>query len=591
VEATVAERLDDLEQRLAEIAGGLARLEQRVAALETSGVVAPSDLQRRQRAAAKAAATLEHDGTAALGTFMQMLQRGGYTLLALAGGFLLRSLTDSGRLPPAVGVALGFAYAGLFVALADRAGGKGKLTNAGFYAASATLIGFPLLYEATVRLQLLSVPVASTLLVAFSAGELAVAARRKMQGLGWIISFASVATAIGLMVVTGRMVPPTLALLAIGGGLLWLGYLRDWYGPRWPVAIVLDVVYLVLAARSVAPSTAEGPGLVLVAQGLLVVVYLSSFAARTLFLGRDVVTFEAVQTAGVLLSGMGGAAFVAARSGVGTAGFFAASVVLGVAAYAVAFAFLEHRKQGRANFYFYSSVGLVFVLLGTGLFLPDWATALTWAALAAVVGTIARLTSRRTLTVHAVVLAVGAAAWADLLLNADRTLFTSAAVPWPPLPPAALLVLVFLAAATWSTALGPPRITIPERVTQFVITVVTALALAGAVSGFLAEWLGPPGPEANLGFIATSRTAILSGAGLLAAWLGRREAAWEVGWLAWPLLLVGGLKILMEDLSRGTPATLIVSFACYGAALIIVPRLRARRAGAAAPGAPAGGTA
>jgi hypothetical protein len=80
---------------------------------------------------------------------------------------------------------------------------------------------------------------------------------------------------------------------------------------------------------------------------------------------------------------------------------------------------------------------------------------------------------------------------------------------------------------------------------------------------------------------------VLAAGAVLAAWLGRREAGREVGWLAWPLVAVLGLKLLLEDLPRGRPATLILSFAFTGAALILVPRLRSARAAAAAPAAAA----
>jgi hypothetical protein len=61
-----------------------------------------------------------------------------------------------------------------------------------------------------------------------------------------------------------------------------------------------------------------------------------------------------------------------------------------------------------------------------------------------------------------------------------------------------------------------------------------------------------------------------------AAWVGRRPAFAEAGWLAYPLLGFTGLKMLLEDLPRGRPVTLILGFACYGLALILVPRIRGR---------------
>jgi len=73
---------------------------------------------------------------------------------------------------------------------------------------------------------------------------------------------------------------------------------------------------------------------------------------------------------------------------------------------------------------------------------------------------------------------------------------------------------------------------------------------------------------------------------LLLAWAGRFGTWLEAGWLAYPLLAVAGLKILLEDLPRSRPATLFMSFAFYGAALILVPRLRSRRKAAPEPAGP-----
>ncbi len=54
----------------------------------------------------------------------------------------------------------------------------------------------------------------------------------------------------------------------------------------------------------------------------------------------------------------------------------------------------------------------------------------------------------------------------------------------------------------------------------------------------------------------------------------------EGAWLVYPLLILTGLKFLVEDLRAGRPATLFVSFALYGLALIAGPWLCRRRGGA-----------
>jgi hypothetical protein len=59
---------------------------------------------------------------------------------------------------------------------------------------------------------------------------------------------------------------------------------------------------------------------------------------------------------------------------------------------------------------------------------------------------------------------------------------------------------------------------------------------------------------------------------LLLAFLGGRGLFPEGRWLTYVVLIVGGLKLLVEDFPQGRPATLVLSLAVYGAALIVAPR-------------------
>lgn len=577
------DRVEELQAQVGTLTAELEALRGRVEALEARGAAAPA-ARRQAVAGAVPGAAVEagaaHRASDAAEASAPLVGR---MLLLLAGAFVLRALTDSGTLPAPVGVALGLAYAGGVQALAFRAA---RPLAAAFHGLTAVLVGFPLVLEATARLQLLG-PALSALLLALLAGSsLGVAASRRLPAVAWFGAAGAVAAAVGLMIATGRLAPPTLALVAIGLATTWLGYVLDWHGLRWPVAAAADLAFVALAARAVAPTTAEGPAVALAVGAALVVAYLGSFAARTLYLGRSVVAFELAQTAGVLVFGLGGAAWVAARSGAGTAALGAGSLALSAACYAVAFAFLGRRQQGSANFHFYSSVALAFALAGAWLALPGLARAAALAALALAATALARAHARRTLAVHAAVFAVGAAATSGLLRHADVALFTSAATPWAPLPSPALAVLAALAGAAVLAALAGGRSTALERAAQLVLDLAVALSAAGVLSGWAVAALGPPGPEADLGLVSTARSAVLAAGAVLAAWLGRREAGREAGWLAWPLVAVLGLKVLLEDLPRGRPATLILSFAVSGAALILVPRLRAGAAGARRPVAP-----
>jgi hypothetical protein len=109
---------------------------------------------------------------------------------------------------------------------------------------------------------------------------------------------------------------------------------------------------------------------------------------------------------------------------------------------------------------------------------------------------------------------------------------------------------------------------------------VTAVGAAGLLLWLLVPPLtGGPGAEASRGAVAAVRTAVLVCGTMLLAWAGRRPAWREAGWLVYPVLVATGLKVLFEDLPSGRAATLFVSFGLYGAALLVVPRLRARPGG------------
>ena len=106
---------------------------------------------------------------------------------------------------------------------------------------------------------------------------------------------------------------------------------------------------------------------------------------------------------------------------------------------------------------------------------------------------------------------------------------------------------------------------------------MAAVGAAGLLIWLLVPPLtGGPGAEASRGAVATVRTAVLVCGTVLLAWAGRRPAWREAGWLVYPMLVATGLKVLFEDLPSGRAATLFVSFGLYGAALLVVPRLRPR---------------
>jgi hypothetical protein len=122
-----------------------------------------------------------------------------------------------------------------------------------------------------------------------------------------------------------------------------------------------------------------------------------------------------------------------------------------------------------------------------------------------------------------------------------------------------------------------------SRLPQLALVTLAAAGAAGLLIGGLVPMLaGTPGSEVSRGAVAAIRTAVLVAGMLFLAWAGRHEPWREAGWLAYPLLVITGVKFLFEDLPSGKPATLMVSLGLYGAALLLVPRLRPRAAKGAA---------
>jgi hypothetical protein len=162
-----------------------------------------------------------------------------------------------------------------------------------------------------------------------------------------------------------------------------------------------------------------------------------------------------------------------------------------------------------------------------------------------------------------------------------RTLFVGGEVSWTPSLASRVALLALAASAVLAARV--PRTSPLEHVAPLLGLGVLALGLAGTVVAFLGPAVAGQGSAGSPAALATLRTVTLVLTAFGLAWLGRRPPHLEAGWLAYPLLGFTGLKMLLEDLPRGRPATLILAFAFYGLALILVPRIRARRDGPPSP--------
>jgi hypothetical protein len=562
----MADGLGELQSAVLELATEMRRLEARVRALEGRGAPAATRAAADVRTGPALPGIAMPQGTVALL---------GRTLLVLAGAYVARALTDGRLVPAGTGVVMGLAYAVFWQLQADRAASRGRRESAVFHALAGSLIAFPLLWETTARLGLLGPRAAGAALAGTFALGLAIAARRGLTVAAAATTGLALATAVALLVATRDLVAVFLALLAVAFGLEWLAYRDRWLPLRWWGAAVLDFVAFLLAALLGRPQGLPhgyvpipvpiGAGVLLALPAL----YVASLAARTLRRERPVTLFEAAQGTLATLLGFGGAFRILSAHGGSTAGLGVLALLFGTLCYGAAFAFAERRAGQGRNFTFYSTAGGLLILAGVNAvaFGPVLPFALGGLGLAAAF--FGRRFGRMTLRVHSALYLAAGALETGLLVACARALGGQATGALPSLAWVAGLA----AAGGWAvlaTDPGAPR-TGWARIPQLLLALLVVFALGKALQAGL--WMALGGRVAgDPGVAAVARTAVLAALALGLA-LAARRAPWpELGWLVYPLVALGGLKILLQDFRDGRPATLVLSLALYGAVLLLAPR-------------------
>ena len=552
------ERLD---VRLSRIERTLAELEARLEMVEMGSLPQPALVAAAPGRAPAAASRTDVAGTLALI---------GRTFVIVAGAYLLRALTEADLVDRNSGAAIGMAYAVSWTAVAYRVRPRRTL-SATFFGACTVLIGFPLLWEATTRFALLTPTAGAWALTATTAIVLVAAWRRHLHALAWFTTIVACVLASVLMVMTGGAVPFTTFLIALGVAALWLGYDREWTKLRWVAAFFADLAVLALIGRALATPPRDAPSQVMAVQLLLLVGYLGSIAIRTLVRDREVVPFEAVQTGAMLLVGLAGALIVAHRTGAGTLTLGPALLALAVVCYAVASA--PRWRARSANYTLYTSLGLVFALTGAELVLDGTPLSLLWVSLALLVGWAGRRYGRPMLTVHSVVYVTAAAISSGLFAASLAGLLASVDHPWTPIRSASWAALAGLGVC-WGLS---TRSVVPARfgvdLLRLTLAILIAVSMAGACVILLRALLPSASATLEAAIVATWRTGVLSATALIVAWLGRHVTAREFGFLLYPALGWGGLKLLIEDFRTSPPLLLVVAFALYGGALILAPRI------------------
>jgi hypothetical protein len=569
-------KIDAALRRLDEVDRRLQALEARVAS--GSWTTAPT--------AAPAEAASPRLGASGVSP-LTMASLTGRTSLVLSGGYVLRALADAGLAPLPLAIALGLIYAALWLAMVDRAGASRKAASAIFHAVAGCALAFPLLFEVIVKFQLHQPWVVAGGLLAISALGVLVGWRQRLESVVWIVSVAAIVTAVALLRVGQEIAPFALDLALLATLTYWAAEAGNWWAVRWPSAMAADGAAIWLALSTVPPQDADRPALAITVGLTLFVTTFASIAVRLLALGRRVIRFEMFQAAATLLVGYGGAAYILRGFGMSVLALGTAGLLLGSCLYLVSF-----RRTGAAllsgNFYYFSTLAVALTILGGSLAFSAPIPATMWMVLAVGATWLGRRFSNVTVSSHGAAYLVAAAVASGLLTVATAGLLGPPRLTWHEVTPVALVALLAAALCSAVSPLGvrPFKATtvmaiaarrtwvgVPRAVALGILIVglagIAALAIVSAAAAL------PASPE-DWGMVATIRTAALAAAVLLMALIARGERVREAGWMIYPLLVVAGLKILLEDFRHSEPAALSLALIAYGGALIAGPRLASK---------------
>jgi hypothetical protein len=494
----------------------------------------------------------------------------GRAVLGLAGAFLLRALAESGSVPSLLVVGVAIVYAATWLVFSVRTREQNAFAGTA-YGITAALILAPLLWEATVRFHALPPPATAAILVAFLMLSSVLAWSKISAAVTTVTTLSTLITAIALMIQTGDLVPFALALLGIACVIeasAAKGHARNM---RIPAALAADfgiwLIYYIMTRsalpehyKAVAVSTGVALGV------LLFALYATAIVYRTVVLRETIGIFEIVQSVAVFVLAAGGAFRLTEGRAASAVGALCA-----IACAACYFtAFIRFAEKPRRNHHVFAALGAALGLTACILILPDSQLTLIWSA-AAVLSTLAGArASLATLVIHGGVYLLAAGVTSAIpgtLLNA----FTGASLERPS---AALWIIAISAACCYAACYTAK----PSRAIagmSFLSALLAALSIAALAILLAASSLGD---RLTLSLLATARTLVTCAVALSLAFTGSRTGRRELVWIGYIAIALGTLKLILEDFRQSNPVALAVSLVCYGALLIVVPKLSSKPA-------------
>jgi len=558
--------MDDLPDALDRITTRLETLERRVYALEHPGGAA-SEVAALMPGPSPVAGTGDKLSDSLAGGAFSVL---GKAMLGIAGAYLLRAVAESSLLPRTAVAGVAIAYALAWLVWASRAK-TGDWLAGTINACTSALILAPMLWELTLRFNVLTAQVAAGVVCGFVLAASVLAWKREFAPVLWVANLTAVAIALTLSIATHQMAPFIIVLLLMvliseyGAG---VG--RD-TGVRVLVALAADLAIWALIYIYSSPESARADYLpmgaaALIAPGLSLFLILSvGLIYRTVVKRNRIAVFETIE---IMI------AFLLAACSVIYFGPPASAIGLGIlclvlsgAGYATAFLRFEGTEE-RRNFIVFATWGAALFLAGCLLCLPQtWQP--VWLSAAAILATFAGARLKLLpLEIHGMAFLLVAGGISGLLSG-----FVNALAGTLPGTPGLSIYLVSACAVVCYAAMKPCRE--ESWMTQFLLIVIAALAI-GAVVALVVQglvWLTALKVIPGAHHLAFLRTFALCSAAIALAFSGAHWRRKELTRIGYATLVLLAVKLVLEDLRHGHLAFIAGSIFLFAITLIVVPRV------------------
>ena len=495
----------------------------------------------------------------------------GKCMLGIAGAYLLRALAASSVLPRTLSAALAIGYAIGWLVAASRTKAQGRFTGA-LYASTSALILAPMLWELTMRFQVLP-PAASAAVLGLVVAVATALSWQRLMSPDFLVTYTAVAlTALTLSVVTHAMMPFLALLLAMVAMCEYKSLRPGGQGAiRALVAAVADcaVWFLIVIYRNPASARADYPALGTLAMvlpaSLLFLISALSVVIRTTMLRRKITVFETIQCVTSFLLWVMTLLFLVPQFSPRIVGI--TCLLFASACYAATWGMFRSSSEVR-NFHIFALWSVLLFLSGMYLSLPPaWAIAgLVMASLASAL--IAVRIGCITLESHGVVYLTVAVIACGLLEYSFQALAGT-------MPAQVSLSILFVCGCALLCYIAA-REREGEAWQRQVLHLIPALFAVCAVAGLTAQgslWLVALRIAPAVFHVAFIRTLILCGLAMMLAFAGSRWHRPEMSRIAYAALAFVAAKLFFEDLRHGHMGFIAGSIFLFALTLIGVPRL------------------